>query len=213
VPVARPGEAVISAEEIDYLCAAANGYFTKQVSPADVIWSYSGVRALYDDGAADAKDVTRDYHLELDPEPGPKLLSVFGGKVTTARHLAMEVLDRLKVPGLKFTRSTSLPGGNISAASNARLDALTAWLPPALLGRLARAYGTRIDVVIGDADAISDLGRHFGAGLYEREVRYLVATEFARTAEDILWRRTKLGLELTPAEVAGLEQWLGADRP
>jgi len=209
VPVERPEDAVISAEEIAYLCAAANGYFVRQTSPAEVAWSYAGVRALYDDGEAEAKNVTRDYHLELDPAPGPKLLSVFGGKITTARQLATEALDKLDTPGLKFTATNALPGGNINAAFNARMEALGTWLPAPLLRRLASAYGTRLEALLGDAESLTDLGRHFGAGLYEAELRYLLDTEFARAAEDILWRRTKLGLVMSKAEQKALADWLG----
>ncbi|HYJ52550.1 MAG TPA: glycerol-3-phosphate dehydrogenase [Allosphingosinicella sp.] len=210
VPVATPADAKVSAEEIAYLCAAANAYFVKQTAPADVTWSYAGIRSLYDDGSRSAKDVTRDYHLELDGAPGAKLLSVFGGKITTARALAIEALDKLGVGGLKFTTNSPLPGGNVSEGFNRRLDELAGWLPDGLLMRLARAYGTRIDAAIGEANALADLGRHFGAGLYEAEIRYLIATEFARTADDILWRRTKLGLAMTKAEQAALASWIVA---
>ncbi|MEA3011505.1 MAG: glycerol-3-phosphate dehydrogenase [Sphingomonadales bacterium] len=208
VPVASPEEAVVTPEEIAYLCAATNGYFRKEIVPADVIWSYSGVRALYDDGAQDAKDVTRDYRLELDNAPGPKLLSVFGGKITTARALALEALDILGVKGFKFTASSTLPGGTIDAAFNAALVALARWLPEPLVRRLALAYGTRLARLLDGATSIEDLGRHFGAGLYEREVRYLCGVEFARTAEDIIWRRTKLGLEMTAQQRKALATWL-----
>jgi glycerol-3-phosphate dehydrogenase len=209
IQVDRPEQAVIGEEEIAYLCAAANAYFVRQTAPVEVIWSYAGVRSLYDDGEAEAKDVTRDYRLELDPAPGPKLLSVFGGKITTARHLAAEALDTLRVPGLKFTATNPLPGGNVSAAFNARLEKLGAWLPAPLLRRLASAYGTRIETLLGEAESLAGLGRDFGAGLYEAEVRYLVETEFARCADDILWRRTKLGLRMTDAEQKALAKWLG----
>jgi glycerol-3-phosphate dehydrogenase len=208
IPVAAPGDAAVEPAEIDYLCAAANAYFARQTAPGAVIWSYSGVRALYDDGARQAKDVTRDFRLELDDAPGPKLLSVFGGKITTARALALRALARLGVGGLKFTATSPLPGGNVTAAFNARLAALALWLPEPLLARLARSYGTRLEVLLGDAERIADLGRHFGAGLYEAEVRYLIKVEFARTAEDIIWRRTKLGLEMSPGERADLERWI-----
>jgi glycerol-3-phosphate dehydrogenase len=211
-PVAAPEEAVITPAEIDYLCAATNAYFARPIAPRDVTWSYSGVRALYDDGAASAKDVSRDYRLELDPDPGAKLLSVFGGKITTARALATEALDLLGADGLKFTFGSPFPGGNLSAAFNARLATLGTWLPAVLLQRLARAYGTRIEALLGDADSLADLGRHFGAGLYEAEVRYLVAHEFAQSADDILWRRTKLGLEVGAKERAALDAYL-ARRP
>jgi glycerol-3-phosphate dehydrogenase len=211
VPVASPREAVVSAAEVAYLCAAANAYFVGQTQPADVVWSYAGVRSLYDDGAVRAKDVTREYRLERDPAPGPKLLSVFGGKITTARALALEALDLLGIGGLKFTTHAPLPGGNVSAAFNARLDALARWLPAPLLRRLAHAYGTRLETLLGDAAALADLGRDFGAGLHEAEVRYLVEVEFAKTAEDILWRRTKLGLAMTEAEAEAVAAWLEAN--
>ena len=208
VPVARPEDAAITADEVDYLCAAANAYFVRSTSPADLIWAYSGVRALYDDGSAEAKDVTRDYRLELDPAPGAKLLSVFGGKLTTARALAAEALERLGIGGFKFTATTPLPGGDLNQAYNAWLEGIGGWVPPALLQRLSRAYGTRLERLLGRATSIAGLGRHFGAGLYEAEVRYLVETEFARTAQDIVWRRTKLGLEMTEKQRAGLEHYL-----
>ncbi len=208
VPVARPEEAVIAAEEVAYLCAAANAYFVRQTVPANVAWSYSGVRALYDDGAAQAKDVTRDYRLELDPAPGPKLLSVFGGKLTTARALALEALDLLGVGGLKFTATSTLPGGNVDAAYNGWLEGLAGWLAAPSLERMSRAYGTRLRQVLEGPGALGNPGRHFGAGLYEREVRYLIDTEFARTAEDVLWRRTKLGLIMSAAEQKALAVWI-----
>lgn len=208
VAVGAPDEATVSTEEIDYLCAAVNRFFTAETTPDDVEHSYAGVRALYDDGEADAQAVTRDYRLELDPAPGAKLLSVFGGKLTTARALASEALDRLGAGGLKFTRTTALPGGDIFPEFLAWLDEASAWLPPALLARLSRAYGTRMRDVTGEARSVAALGRHFGAGLYEAEVRYLRDHEFARTAEDVLWRRSKLGLAFTPVEVTALDRYL-----
>jgi glycerol-3-phosphate dehydrogenase len=208
VPVARPEDAVVTADEVAYLCAASNAYFVRQVTPADVSWSYAGVRALYDDGAAAAKDVSREYRLELDDAPGPKLLSVFGGKITTARALALEALDALGIGGLKFTATSSLPGGNILPAYNAWLTELGRTLPEPLLHRLSRGYGTRLERLLDGATSLADLGRDFGAGLSEREVRYLIDTEFARNADDILWRRTKLGLATTPAQQKALADWL-----
>ncbi|HEV2867635.1 MAG TPA: glycerol-3-phosphate dehydrogenase [Allosphingosinicella sp.] len=202
VPVANPEEAAISSDEIDYLCAAANGYFVRQTAPADVVWRYSGVRSLYDDGSAAAKDVTRDYRLELDPAPGPKLLSVFGGKITTARALAEEALERLGVTGRGWTQDAAVPGGDAPALA-------PEWLPAPLRQRLATAYGSRLPALLANAQSPTDLGRHFGAGLYEAEVRYLVTVEFARTAEDILWRRTKLGLHTGAAEQQALRDYLG----
>ncbi len=207
IPVDRPGDPAISPDEIRYLCEAADRYFTRQVVPADVVWSYSGVRALHDDGAADAKSVTRDYHLELDPGPGPKLLSVFGGKITTARALAEEALDRLGIEGRRSTSHTFLPGGDIYPDFVEWLDSIGTWMPQPLLARLSAAYGTRLTDMIGNAGSLADLGRHFGAGLYERELAWLRDKEFARTADDVLWRRTKLGLAMSEAEKSGVEEW------
>ena len=200
VPVERPGEAEISPEEIDYLCAAANAYFRHAIAPADVVWSYSGVRSLHDDGSASAKDVSRDYHLERDPGPGAPLLSVFGGKITTARALAVEALEKLEVEGFKFTATSPLPGGAITPGFNLWLAELGRWMPADLLHRLATAYGTRLDRLLDGIDSMAGLGRHYGAGLYQAELHYLLDTEFARTADDVLWRRTKLGLRMTKPE-------------
>lgn len=209
--VDSPDGAEVTAEEIDYLCDAVNRYFDRQIVPADLVWSYAGIRSLHDDGTADAKAVTRDYHLELDPDPGPKLLSVFGGKITTARALAEEALDRLGIEGRRTTASTFVPGGDLHPAFFEWLERVSAWLPQPLLARLSHAYGTRMQEVIGGATSLHLLGRHFGAGLYEAELRYLVEREFARTAEDILWRRTKLGLQMSGAEQANLHVRLSSE--
>jgi glycerol-3-phosphate dehydrogenase len=209
VLVDRPDAGSVSPEEIRYLCEALNRYFTDQVTPGDVVWSYWGVRALWDDGAADAKAVTRDYRLELDPEPGPKLLSVFGGKVTTARALAQEAVDRLGIEGRRSTSHTILPGGDLFPAFLEWLDRLGDWMPPALIARLSAAYGTCLKDMLAGAHALADLGEHFGAGLYRREVEWLRDREFARTAEDVLWRRTKLGLTMSAGEQRRLADWMG----
>ena len=212
VPVDRPGDAAITAEEIRYLCEAADRYFTRQLVPADVVWCYSGVRALYDDGSADAKAITRDYHLELDADPGAKLLSVFGGKITTARALAEEALDRLGIEGRRSTSHTFLPGGDVYPDFLSWLDGTGRWMPRPLLARLSRAYGTRLRDLVGRASSLADLGRHFGAGLYEAELIWLRDREFARTAEDVLWRRTKLGLTMSAEEAKEVEAWFGRNR-
>ncbi|MEA3038908.1 MAG: glycerol-3-phosphate dehydrogenase [Sphingomonadales bacterium] len=209
IPVEAPADAAISAEEIRYLCEAVDRYFVRQVAPSDVVWSYAGVRSLYDDGARDARAVTRDWHLELDAGPGAKLLSVFGGKITTARALAEHALDRLEVEGRRSTAWKSLPGGDLYPDFLDWLRALFAWMPPPMATRLSQAYGTRLKDLVGDASSLGDLGRHFGAGLYESEVRWLTEREFARTADDILWRRTKLGLQFTPAQTKALAAYLG----
>ncbi|HEX8622055.1 MAG TPA: glycerol-3-phosphate dehydrogenase [Allosphingosinicella sp.] len=208
IPVEGPREAAIDADEIRYLCEAVGRYFVREVAPADVVWSYSGVRALFDDGRAEAKAVTRDYHLELDADPGPKLLSVFGGKITTARALAQEALDRLGIDGRRSTSHSFLPGGDLYPDFLAWLDSVAAWMPRPLLARLSRAYGTRLRDMIGDARALADLGRDFGAGLHEAELRWLRDREFARTADDVLWRRTKLGLAMSPEQARAVEEWL-----
>ncbi|WP_114954615.1 glycerol-3-phosphate dehydrogenase [Sphingosinicella terrae] len=209
IPVGRPEDAAITPEETRYLCAAVNAYFTRQTAPTDVVWAYSGVRSLFDDGSVEAKDVTRDYRLELAERDGAKLLSVFGGKITTARALAEEALKRLGVDAAPFTATSPLPGGDFGSAFDERLAELAGWLPAPLLRRFCRAYGTRLDGLLDGAGALADLGRHFGAGLYEAEVRYLVEREFARTAEDILWRRTKLGLVMSADGRKRLEDFLG----
>ena len=199
-------------EERDYLCAAANIYFATRTEPGDIVWSYAGIRALHDDGVPDAKAVTRDYRLERDDDPGAPLLSVFGGKITTARALAEEALAKLGITKPGWTAAKPLPGGAIAdfdlfAKSFA---ARHHWLPPATALRLAHAYGTLADDVIGDAKSLADMGRGFGAGLSEAEIAYLVTHEFARGADDILWRRTKLGLHIDTAEREAIEQHLHA---
>jgi glycerol-3-phosphate dehydrogenase len=214
---ARPEDAAAEPDEIAYLCAAVGEYFAAPVSPKDVVWSFSGVRPLYDDGTASAQEATRDYVLELDGSPGGAvILNVFGGKITTYRHLAEEVLGKLApwLPSMTpaWTRGAALPGGDFPVDGMAALlKGLTAKypnLPVPLLRRLAQTYGTVTAKVLGEAETESDLGRHFGGGLHQREVEYLIEAEWARSAEDILWRRTKLGLRLSDQEVAGLASWL-----
>jgi glycerol-3-phosphate dehydrogenase len=212
VPVERPEDAQTSDEEVAYLCAAANRYFRRRVAPGDVTSSWSGVRPLYDDGAGEARAVTRDYVLELD-EGGPPLLSVFGGKITTARHLAEEALAKL-APALGIdagpvTRGRPFPGGDMADfdAFVARAQARWRWLGAARTRRMAHAYGTRLSDLLGPASGEADLGEAFGAGLSEREARWLHAREWARTPEDVLERRTRLGLHMTAAERAAFAQW------
>lgn len=205
---ADPAGVVISVEEVDYLCRTVSGYLEKPVQPADVVWSYAGIRPLYDDGSNDPSAITRDYTLELsgDRSQAP-LLTVFGGKITTFRRLAEEALNKLdKALGRcarPWTRVACLPGGDIPEPGFdgwlPGLAAQYAYVPPAMLHRLARAYGTRIDRVLGDAKHMDDLGHDFGAGLTEAELDYLIANEWACGAEDVLWRRSKLGLHLDAA--------------
>lgn len=212
-----PATAHIDRDEIHYLCDAVNGYFMRRISPEDVIWSYSGVRPLFGDSQGSASEITRDYVLDLDVEPGQApLLSVLGGKLTTYRRLAEQALERLAAPlgasAPVWTDRSALPGGDLPEGG---LDAFThaltqrhPWLPAAQARRYAGTYGTRAEAVVASAHEISDLGEHFGADLYEAEVRYLVDHEWAQRAEDILWRRTKLGLHLSAAQQAYLETWL-----
>jgi glycerol-3-phosphate dehydrogenase len=210
IPVRQPEDAVISPQEINYLCDAVNLYFERRVSSNEVVHAYSGVRSLYDNGAASAQAVTRDYHLELDEDAGPKLLSVFGGKITTARALAEETLGRLGIKGPRWTAASPLPGGDISGAFGADLESIAGWMPASLLLRLRRSYGARLARIVGTATSMNDLGRNFGAGLYEAEVRFLISNEFARTAEDIVLRRTKLGLHMSAVEQRSLSDWMDA---
>jgi glycerol-3-phosphate dehydrogenase len=207
VPVeGEPGPVNASAEEIAYLCQALGDYFERAPTPAQVVWSYAGVRPLHDDGHENASAVTRDYVLDLDaPAGAAPLLSVYGGKITTFRRLGEHAMELLQ-PGLGFTagawtRGAKLPGGDLPGgfdAFRAEAGRRWPWIEPSTLTRLCCAYGARLDQVLGDASVWADLGRDFGAGLTEREVAYLKRVEWAKTAEDVLWRRTKLGLHMTP---------------
>jgi glycerol-3-phosphate dehydrogenase len=217
-----PAKVKASPEEIRYLCASASEYLTKPVKPEDVVWTYSGVRPLYDDGASEAKAATRDYVFELDTPGGAPLLSIYGGKITTYRRLAEEALERLApyLPSSKagegWTGKAALPGGDMDvsavAALTAELMRSYPFIAQAHAGRLAHAYGTRASKVLGHAKSITDLGQPFGATLTESEVRYLMSNEWACTAEDIVWRRSKLGLLMSPGEIAALDEWMSAHR-
>ena len=220
-----PAQVVATTEEIRYLCAAASEYFVRPISPADVVWSYSGVRPLQDDRVQDdrvqddrvhdAKAATRDYVLELDAPPaGAPLLSIIGGKITTYRRLAEAALERLApfLPSSSrhragWTGHTALPGGG-GATTAAALVRDYPFLAPSHAGRLAATYGTLAESILASARTAGDLGMSFGATLTEAEVRYLMAQEFARTADDVLWRRTKLGLVLSDAEAATLARFM-----
>jgi glycerol-3-phosphate dehydrogenase len=214
---APPGPARIDPAETQYLCDSINRYFKVQVDPADVAWSYAGVRPLFDDNADSASAVTRDYVLEVDaPEGEAPVLSVFGGKITTYRRLADQAVDRLSAffpkAGPSWTRGAVLPGGDLPeldrAALARTLRADYPFLPQDLAFRLARSYGTRARQIIGTATSLAGLGEDFGAGLHQAEVDYLIATEWARDAQDILFRRSKLGLHLQPNGVRRLEAYL-----
>ncbi|CAN5540481.1 glycerol-3-phosphate dehydrogenase [soil metagenome] len=210
IPVDRPEDAVISADEIAYLCDAINSHFIAQIAPTDVTSSWSGVRPLYDDGASEAKAVTRDYVLELD-EDGPPLLSVFGGKITTARHLAEEAMAKLGPSlGVKphpVTRARPFPGGAIAIFSDFLAKVRTRWpfLGEARAQRMAHAYGTMLEEMLANVSNKAGMGADLGGGLTELEVRWMRDHEWARTAEDVLMRRSKLGLHVGGEVAAKVE--------
>lgn len=214
-----PKDVAITEEETDYLLKATNEYFAQSVGRDDIVWSYSGVRPLFDDGASAAQEATRDYVLKLDGDAANgAVINVFGGKLTTSRRLAESVLEKIEeVLGKKgpaWTKSATLPGGDFGPKSfDAELRRLGMDYPQmnaGLLRRMMRLYGTRAKAVLGTARSEADLGTHFGADLYAAEVDYLVANEWARTAQDILWRRTKLGLKVGAEDATRLEEYLAA---
>lgn len=213
------GEPIVaSAEEIAYLCEGTNGYFKTAITPADVIWTYSGVRPLVDDGSGKPEAATRGYRLDLsDKDAGAPLLSVYGGKITTYRHLAEEAVDMMagRVPALSgkaWTRSKPLPGGDFPLDGleplKTTLTARYPFLDAGTVDRIARAYGTRAERWLNGAEGWQALGKSFGAGLTAAEVDFLRSEEWAESAEDILWRRTKLGLRLSAAEQKELADYL-----
>ena len=210
----------ISREEIAYLCEAASRYAAKPINPGMVVWSYSGVRPLYDDGSENPSAVTRDYHLLLDAASatgGAPVLSVFGGKITTYRRLAEHAMEKLygrSPSNSAWTHREPLPGGDLGWQSFRGLlleyRGRFPRLPKTWLARLLRRHGTLAGEIIGDAHDEGGLGRNFGGGLYECELEYLVKNEWAREAEDVLWRRTKCGLHMSAEEKAGVRDWLAA---
>ena len=214
-PDAKP---VCTEAERDYLCAFASGYFRKPVTPDDVVWSYSGVRPLYDDGAKSATAATRDYTLKVESDGGAPVLNIFGGKITTYRRLAEGALEKIApfFPDMRgaWTAGVALPGGDFPVDGFedllASLVAAHPWLEPRTARRLVRAYGSEAMEIIGDAADAAGMGRDFGAGLTACEVDWLMDREYARTAEDVVWRRSKLGLRLTADQIADLDGWMSA---
>jgi glycerol-3-phosphate dehydrogenase len=210
ITVNAPEDAQIEATETRYLCEAVNGYFRRQIAPADVTYTWSGIRPLYNDGASAAQEVTRDYVLEVDAN-GPPVLSVFGGKITTARDLAEEAVEKLAHETgwtvRPATRDAKLPGGDIGDLQHfiREIDVRYPMLGTDRARRMARAYGSMLHKMLAGHD---QLGEEFGAGLTRVEVDWLIAREWARTAEDILWRRTKLGLEIDDAGRQRLEGYI-----
>ncbi|KQI69289.1 glycerol-3-phosphate dehydrogenase [Loktanella sp. 3ANDIMAR09] len=207
---------VCTPEEAQYLVDFANAYFKNDITTDDIVWTYSGVRPLYDDGAKSATAATRDYVLKVEADGGAPILNIFGGKITTYRKLAEDALDKLApffddlAP--KWSAGVAMPGGNFPvedvASMIAGLQADFAFLTPYWAGRLIRAYGTEARDILGDATTAEDLGPDFGATLTGAEVRWLMTREYARTAEDVVWRRTKLGLRLDAGQIAALDAWM-----
>ncbi|HTV70741.1 MAG TPA: glycerol-3-phosphate dehydrogenase [Rhizobiaceae bacterium] len=212
-----PASVTISDAEIKYLCDAASEYFAKPVTRDDIVWTYSAVRPLYDDGASKAQEATRDYVLKGEGGDGQApIVNIFGGKITTYRRLSEAMLDKIEGylgrKGKPWTAGASLPGGDFPATGFAaeveKLRAEYAFLDQIHARRLFRLYGTRARMLLGAAKSAADLGRNFGADLYEAEVRYLIAHEWAVSADDLLWRRTKRGLRLSAAQAAALDEYM-----
>jgi len=215
------------AAEIAYLCGLANRYFVRAVTPGDVVWQYAGVRPLVQDSAGEAAAVTRDFRLDTDTDGAP-LLSVFGGKITTSRKLAEQAVDWIApVLGKRapaWTAQACLPGGDVFGSRPGKRGVLAfgawsaaqavryPWLAPALLQRYLRAYGTRIDLLLARCNGMADMGNEVAPGLYAAELAYLVEQEWARSAEDVLWRRSKLGLHVAPGGARQVDAWMAAYR-
>lgn len=219
-----PGEPITpSADEVAYLCEGASRFFAQPVHPEDVVWSYAGVRPLVDDNSGKPEAATRGYRFDLSEEAqGAPILSVFGGKITTYRRLSQEALDQLaqRVPLLDkphWTHRDPLPGGDFpvegAPALTIEMQRRYPFLEPAWVQRMVRAYGTTTSEILGDARSLADCGEHFGEGFTTSELDHLVRNEWARTAEDVLWRRTKLGLHLTPEQQDAVAAALGETQP
>lgn len=210
--------AICSAEEQAYLCDFVSQYFKTPVKPDQIVWTYSGVRPLYDDGATSATAATREYVLSMDPAEGPPLLNVFGGKITTYRKLAEAALAKLAVhfPGASeaWTAGVAMPGGDFAASTvETQLHNLQTdypFLGPKWARRLFRAYGLECWILLGEAKTAADLGQDFGGTLTGAELRWMLSKEYAQTAEDVLWRRSKIGLHLSGEQVKTVENWISA---
>jgi len=215
-----PSDAEISNEEIEYLCNAASTYFEKPVRKGDIVWTYSGVRPLYDDGASAAQEATRDYVFKreggADQEARAPMINVFGGKITTYRVLAEKMMEEIEEDlgrrGRPWTARSPLPGGDFPTLG---FDALLAkaktrypFVDNKDMERMVRAYGTRIEMVLGSATSPDQLGEQFGGGLTEAEIRYLMVNEWATCADDVVWRRSKTGMVLSKRQISALDQWM-----
>lgn len=215
----RPEEVAADESEIEYLLAAVNRYFKEKLRRADVIETFSGVRPLFDDGQGNPSAVTRDYSFDLDETGGVPMLNVYGGKITTFRKLSEHALQKVArfFPdmGGDWTRHAPLPGGDIPNADfTLFLETLRQdypWMPRRLAIHYGRLYGSLTPRIVGGATSLEGLGRHFGADLHEAEARYLARHEWARTADDVLLRRTKQGLHMTPGERDAFRAWFGQE--
>ncbi len=210
----------ISDAEVTYLCEAASEYFTKPIKETDVVWTYSGVRPLYDDGASKAQEATRDYVLRQDGKKGEApLLNVFGGKITTYRRLAESMLEKIEAAlGKKkprWTANSILPGGDFDPEEfDALVDKFALkypFLERKVAWRFVRSYGTKAWELLDGITSSDDMGEDFGAGLTEQEVKYLMKNEWAQTAEDVVWRRGKLGIRMSEEQIAGLNAWMNKE--
>lgn len=203
-------------EEQDYLIDFVNQYISDPISRSDIIWTYSGLRPLYDDGAGSASAATRDYVLKVDKSRGAPVLNVFGGKITTYRRLAESALEiignEISLAGKAWTAGVSLPGGDFEVGAQSDLVGEIIqkydFIDEKWAQRLVRAYGTEAQVLLSNSESKADLGRDFGATLTEAEVSWLMEKEFARRAEDVVWRRSKLGLRMTPEQIDELDRWM-----
>ena len=215
------GEVKISPEEIDYLCQGASEYFREPVTHDDIVWTYSGVRPLFDDGASKAQEATRDYVLRTDgSNEHPKVINVFGGKITTYRRLAEAMLEKIAdaigTKGAPWTRDSVLPGGEFGVSGLAGLMTEAAeqypFLGPTQIERYVRSYGRKLFDILTSATSAADLGEDFGHGLFEAEVDYLIRSEWARCPDDVLWRRSKLGIRFTDTQKARLQAFMDSNK-
>ncbi len=212
----EPGAVSIDQSEIDYICNSASEYFAKDVRPEEVVWTYSGVRPLYDDDSSNASKVTRDYKLDLDTRKEAPVLSVYGGKITTYRKLADDAMKllaaHLPITTDDWTRHEPLPGGDMPDADfDAYLDSAKAqypWMDSSVLLDYVRNYGTKVNVLLKGRSSTEQLGLLFGTQLYQAEVDYLVEHEWAQTVDDIVWRRSKKGLGMSDSDLASIQEYL-----
>lgn len=215
-----PSDVKITPQEIDYLCEGASEYFKEPVTKEDIVWTYSGVRPLYDDGASKAQEATRDYVLRIDGDDDLKVINIFGGKITTYRRLAESMLEKIQdeigSKGAPWTKESILPGGEfgVSAFDSllSKVRSQYSFLEPAQSERLVRSYGSKVFDILQEAKVPQDLGQDFGHGLTESEIRYLIGNEWAQIADDVLWRRSKLGIRFTKQQTADVEAYMSKNK-